>query len=45
MAFIFLAERRRDRDSYDFLSLSTRAARGDLESVNKQLGSWEKEMD
>ena len=44
MAFIFLAERRRERDNYDFLSLSTLAARGKEEAVNKQLGTWEKDM-
>ena len=45
MAFIFLAERRMDRDRYDNLSLGALAARGKEETLNKRLQDWEKEMD
>jgi len=44
-AYIFLAERRRDRDRYETLALGALAARGKEDTLNKQLQAWEKEMD
>ena len=45
MAFIFLAERRMDRDRYDTLALGALGSRGKEDALNKQLQDWEKEFD
>jgi hypothetical protein len=41
---VFLAERRKDRESHLHLSLTALAQSGDGQAIKKQLEGWEKEQ-
>lgn len=41
-AYLFLADRRHERDLTADLSVSTLAASGDTKAINKQMDTWDK---